>query len=720
LVGAYLVFVAPYGRFGEHVLADLVGAFAFLLTCAVIIAFGESLRRAERRADDVAGRVMEGEREQQRTWEELRQSEARFRSLVAATAQAVWTMDARGFVLEDSPGWRAYAGRAPEERTAEAWLAAVHPDDREDAAAAWARGLAEQSKVEIECRVRQPGGGYLWVHTTAVPVLNGDGTVREWIGSSADVTERRQAEEIQARLSALVASSDDAIASKTLDGIVTSWNAAAERLFGWTAEEMIGQPITRLSPPDRQDDVKPILAAIRRGERVEHFETERVRKDGQRIQVALTVSPIRDAEGRIIGASKIARDVSDRKRAEAERERLLVETERARRDAEAASRDKDAFLATVSHELRTPLSPILAWARMLRIGGGLDQDKAARAVETIERCAKAQAQLVEDLLDVSRIVAGRLRLDVRPVDLVPVVQAAVDVVRPAAEAKGVRLQVVLDPNAGRVSGDPARLQQVVWNLLSNAVKFTPRDGRVHVVLERVNSHVEVAVSDTGQGIAPEFLPHVFERFQQADRSPSRPHGGLGLGLAIVRHIAELHGGTVHAESPGPGQGAVFTLKLPVIVLARTAGEGERRHPRATDEPAHDALASLDGVRVLVVDDDPDSNEVVRLLLAGQGAEVEVAASAAQALDILGRWRPDVLVSDIGMPGEDGYGLIRNVRAHDGDKPKRLPAVALTAYATIDDRVRLLSAGFQAHVTKPLDPAELVAVVASLGGVTDVA
>jgi CheY-like chemotaxis protein len=279
--------------------------------------------------------------------------------------------------------------------------------------------------------------------------------------------------------------------------------------------------------------------------------------------------------------------------------------------------------------------------------------------------------------------------------------------------------VVLDPNAGRVSGDPQRLQQVVWNLLSNAVKFTPKGGRVQVVLERVNSHVEIAVSDTGQGIAAEFLPHVFERFLQADRGPSRTHGGLGLGLAIVRHIAELHGGTVHAESPGPGKGAVFTLKLPLVVLARTAGEAGRRHPRAPEEATSDTLASLDGLRVLVVDDDPDSNEVVRVLLAGQGAEVEVAASAAQALDILARWRPDVLVSDVGMPGQDGYGLIRNVRLRDDDKPQRLPAVALTAYATVDDRVRLLSAGFQAHVAKPLDPAELVAVVASLAGVTDV-
>jgi PAS domain S-box-containing protein len=516
----------------------------------------------------------------------------------------------------------------------------------------------------------------------------------------------------EARLAAIVESSDDAIVGKTLEGIVTSWNGGAQRIFGYTAQEMIGQPIFRLAPPDRPDEIRAVLEQIRRGKRVEHFETERIRKDGERIHVSLTVSPITDSTGRIVGASKVARDVSDRKRIEQERELLLENAQRARAEAEAASRAKDAFLATVSHELRTPLSPILAWSTMLR-QGALDASKTERALETIERCARNQAQLVEDLLDVSRIVAGKLHLAVRPVDLGPVVRAALDVVRPAAEAKEILLQVVLDPDGGQVSGDPERLQQVVWNLLSNAVKFTPRGGRVRVVLERVGSHLEIAVSDSGQGIAPDFLPFVFERFRQADGTTTRAHAGLGLGLAIVRHIVELHGGSVHAESPGDDGGAAFTVKLPLLPPARSAGEGERLHPIALRETDDLRRPSLEGLRILVVDDDPDSNEVVRMLLSSCQAEIEVAGSVAQAIDALRRFDAHLLVSDIGMPVQDGYALIRKVRESDAQRSRPLPAIALTAYGSIDDRVRLFSAGFQAHLTKPVDPAELLALVASL-------
>ena len=387
--------------------------------------------------------------------------------------------------------------------------------------------------------------------------------------------------------------------------------------------------------------------------------------------------------------------------------------EKARDDAEAANRAKDEFLAVVSHELRTPLTPILAWARMLR-SGQLDPAASARAVESIERNIKAQAQLIGDLLDVSRIIAGKLRLDVRPIDIAPVVEAAVDSVRPTAEVKGVRLQAVIDPRAGLVSGDSDRLQQIVWNLLANAVKFTPKDGRVQLELRRVNSHVRIVVSDTGKGISPEFLPYVFDRFRQADSSTTRVHGGLGLGLAIVRHLVELHGGRAYAESAGVGLGASFSVELPLAAVQRLPS-AEFVHPTAEAERGVPFTPSpaLAGLRLLVVDDDLDTLQILQAILSRCGAEVRLAASVPDALAALQGWRPDLLISDLGMPDEDGYTLLRKVRALDANQGGNIPAVALTAYARVEDRVRALAAGFQMHVAKPIEPAELVAVVANL-------
>jgi len=518
-------------------------------------------------------------------------------------------------------------------------------------------------------------------------------------------------ETLPAILAAIVESSDDAIVGKDLNGTIRTWNAGAERIFGYRAEEVIGLPITVVLPPDRFDEEAHILATLRRGGRIDHFETERVEKGGRRISVSVSVSPIKNARGEIVGGASVSRDISMQKQIEIVRQEMLAKEQEARAEAEAASRAKDAFLATLSHELRSPLSPILAWARLLR-QGMLDAEKTERALETIERSARSQAQLIDDLLDISRIVSGKLRLQVRPVQLTTVIEAAIEVVRPAADAKNIRIQTALDTETGPIAGDPDRLQQVVWNLLSNATKFTPKGGRVQVALERVNSHVEIAVSDTGQGVPAEFLPHLFERFQQAETGPSRTHGGLGLGLAIVRHIVELHGGTVHAESPGAGNGTTITVKLPRMIFARTAGEIERRHPTLEALPAERNFPQLRDLRVLVVDDEPDSNEVVRTLLVSCGAEVRVAGSAAEGLRELERWTPDVLVSDIGMPGEDGYSFLGKVRARRGEIGS-IPAVALTAYATTEDRVRIFSAGFQVHVVKPIDPSELVTVVASV-------
>jgi PAS domain S-box-containing protein len=407
-------------------------------------------------------------------------------------------------------------------------------------------------------------------------------------------------------------------------------------------------------------------------------------------------------------------ELAGRERAQAES--AARENARLYEEAERANRLKDEFLATVSHELRTPLTAIIGWSTLLR-NNNLDAANAAIAIETIGRNARAQSQLIEDLMDVSRIITGKLRLDVQTVELESVIEAAIDSLRPAAEARGIRLLSVLDPHAGPVSGDPTRLQQVAWNLLSNAIKFTPKGGRVEVRLERIDSHVEFVVSDTGAGIEPEFLPYVFDRFRQADGTTTRAHGGLGLGLAIVRHLVELHGGSVQVDSRGKGQGATFTVILPLRIIKRELGSEERRHPAAEIGATTECPPELDGLRVLIVDDEPDARHLLKTILEQCGAEVTVMASVQEAIEEIERSRPDVLVSDVGMPEEDGYTLMRKVRALDVEHGGQIPAAALTAYAGAEDRKRALLAGFQVHIPKPVDPAELVAAVASLAGRT---
>jgi signal transduction histidine kinase/DNA-binding response OmpR family regulator len=391
---------------------------------------------------------------------------------------------------------------------------------------------------------------------------------------------------------------------------------------------------------------------------------------------------------------------------------VAYENARLYTEAAAANRAKDEFLATLSHELRTPLTAILGWARLLRVGN-LPAGTAGGALETIERNAKAQSQLIDDLLDVSRIVTGKLRLVTQPVEIARVIEAAVESVRPAARAKKIRLEVELEPLDGPLLGDAGRLQQVAWNLLSNAVKFTPEGGRVGVLLRRAGTDAEVRVEDTGQGIDAEFLPHVFDRFRQADGSTTRQYGGLGLGLAIARHLVELHGGAISADSEGEGRGASFTVRLP-LAAADSVSPGPRHAPGGGVSPPA-RPAALKGLRVLVVEDETDTRALVAYVLTAAGAEVKTAARAQEALDTLDGWTPDVLVSDIGMPGVDGYAFIGEVRRREADSGGRLPAIALTAYAGVEDRRRAISAGFETHLAKPLDPAEMVAAVAKLAG-----
>jgi PAS domain S-box-containing protein len=693
-----------------------------------------------------------------------------------------------------------------------------------------------------------------------------------------DLSTRQRAELEARRLAAIVESSEDAIVGKNLKGIVTSWNAAAERIFGYTATEMIGTSIRRLIPEDRQMEEDETLAKIRRGERIEHFETIRRRKDGSLVNIALTISPIRDGDGTVVGASKIARDISEAKRAESERIRLLHEnatvtaqlnkvgrvvasgldresivqavtdaateltgaqfgaffynvsnssgesytlytisgvpreafsqlpmprntavfeptfrgTGMVRSDditkdpryghnapyhgmpaghlpvrsylavpvlshsgeplgglffghsevgqfsdrherlavgvaswasvalqnaalyisVQEASRLKDHFLATLSHELRTPLNAILGYARMLG-SGMLATERQGRAIQVIERNATSLTQIVEDVLDVSRIVSGKMRLNVQSVDLPDIVRNAVDAILPAADAKTIRVETVLDPRATPVSGDPERLQQILWNLLSNAVKFTKRGGKIQVRLGRVDSHVEINVSDTGIGIAPAFLPHIFERFRQADAGPTREHGGLGLGLAIARQLAEMHGGTIDVFSDGPGKGATFRVSIPLMIV-HSGATVPHAHPISPSPLGTLALPSLDGLTVLVVDDDRDALMLVSEILEAARARVIRASSGSEALDTVSGQTFDVLVADLGMPQMDGFQLIERIRKDPDRKIRDVPAAALTAFARSEDRVKALRSGFHVHLAKPIDPAELVTTIAMLG------
>jgi PAS domain S-box-containing protein len=500
---------------------------------------------------------------------------------------------------------------------------------------------------------------------------------------------------------AIVDSSDDAIVSKNLQSIVMSWNKAAERMFGYSAQEMIGQSILKILPLDRQNEEARIVEQLQRGQRVDHFETKRQRKDGTIIDVSLTISPIRNDAGVVVGASKIARDITAQKEAERRLEQANEELTR-------ANRMKAEFLSTLSHELRTPLNAILGWAQILK-SDARPQD-VAEAIPIIERNARAQGQLIEDLLDMSRIESGKLHLDIARLDLAEVVAAGVETARPAAEAKEIRLTEAFSSMGGTVMGDRNRVQQIVWNLLTNAIKFTPRKGHVHVVIKRVNSHAEVVVSDTGQGIAPEFLGMVFDRFRQADPSTTRRHGGLGLGLSIVKHLTELHGGTVRVESEGVGRGATLAVSFPLQAVQQRPGSAIAAGRTAqVDEAA--IKSDLRGVKVLVVDDDVDAVAVVSRILSGNGAEVRGAQSMGEGLDAFKQFSPHVVLSDIGMPGHDGYELITQLRALPHGR--RVPAVALTALARAEDRTRALRAGFQTHLAKPVDFGELVAVVQNL-------
>jgi len=657
-----------------------------------------------------------------------RDGEERFRLLVeSARDYAIFMLDPKGNVLTWNFGAERFQGYRADEIIGshfsrfyppEAAAKGVPDDDL--------RRAAEDGSLEDEgWRVRKDGSMF-WANVVITAMRGDRGELIGYAKLTRDQTQRRNHEEAlrlsEERFRLLVEGvSDYAIFMLDVNGRVASWNVGAQRIKGYAADEIIGQHFSVFYPREVVESGWPeheLREAAKTGRFVDTG--WRVRKDGSTFWANVTITAMRDEAGTLLGFAKLTRDLTERRRAEAmevasqQREEILDAERTARMTAQRATQLKDEFLATLSHELRTPLSAILGWTQVLLKGHAGNAVDQRRAIEVIDRNARAQVQLIDDLLDLSRIMTGKLRLDLRQVAILDVVRAAIDSAAPAAATKEIRLISLLDPGRAVVNGDASRLQQVVWNLLTNAIKFTPRGGQVQVLLQRVNSHIELSVSDTGIGIPASFLPHVFERFSQRDGSSTRAHGGLGLGLAICKQLVELHGGTIRAASPGEGLGATFSVDLPVSIM-QVESERQRTHPTAE---VHDGEATsmprLDGVHAFILDDEPDARDLLQRVLQDQGATVTAFESADAVLAAVAASRPTVIVSDVGMPGMDGYQMMRTLRANE-TRDSRIPALALTAFARAEDRKRALVAGFQAHLAKPFDVAELVLLVADLVG-----
>ncbi len=602
------------------------------------------------------------------------------------------------------------------------FYAAIHPEDRERTRRAVTACIDERQPYRVIYRTVSPQGEVRYVLATGRTYYDEAGRPLRFDGTAQDVTERELAEASlrgsEARFRQLADAMPQIVWTARPDGVMDYVNRRWDEYIQRTGAEVSwAEWHGRMHPDDLGGAAAAWAAAVASG--LPYVAEFRVRRADETYRWFLVRAlAIRREDGAITHWYGTCTDIHDQ-RALLEQNSQLLESERAARtEAERASRMKDEFLATLSHELRTPLNAILGWASVLR-EDPQDSRSVTDGLAIIERNARAQSQIIEDLLDMSRIISGKVQLNVQPAELPSIVEAALETVRPAANAKGIRLLATLDPAARPITGDPNRLQQVFWNLLTNAIKFTPPDGRVQVVLERVHSQLEVSVTDTGKGISADFLPQVFDRFRQADSSTTRQYGGLGLGLAIVKQLVELHGGTVRVQSGGPNAGSTFVVALPLRAV-RVPGETENVRSRPAPEQTPAALSltrdlDLADVRVLVVDDEADARALVKRLLESRGASVTTQGSAAEALTSLQNQAFDVLVSDIGMPGQDGNALIRQIRASEAGVGGEIPAIALTAYARLEDRLRAISAGFQMHLAKPVEPAELLAMVASLAG-----
>jgi PAS domain S-box-containing protein len=673
---------------------------------------------------------MAGEKNGERK-EELRQSEERFKLLVESVRDyAIFMLDPSGQVLTWNAGAERFKGYRADEIIGQHFSRFYPPE-------ALASGLPEHelqvaSKTGVfedeGWRVRKDGSLF-WANVVITAMRDAQGELVGFAKVTRDLTHRRAREEdlrrSEERFRLLIEGvTEYAIFMLDPNGRVSTWNSGAERIKGYTAADIIGQHFSIFYPQDARESGWPDHELQVAAEKGKFIDTGwRLRKDGTTFWANVTITALRDDTGKLLGFAKLTRDLTEAKRVEAiesanqQRDELLDAERNARMTAQRATRLKDEFLATLSHELRTPLSAILGWTQLLlREGTSKGPDEQKRAIEVIDRNARAQVKLIDDLLDLSRIMTGKLRLDLHQVSFASVIEAAVDSAMPSADVKGIRLKAILGSSSQDiVSGDSARLQQVVWNLLTNAIKFTPKGGQVQVLLQRVNSHLELSVSDTGIGIPANYLPHVFDRFSQKDSSTTRTFGGLGLGLAICKQLVELHGGAIRVASQGEGKGATFFVQLPLSIVQLDDQGASRIHPTAETQPGEMlALPGLEGVHVFAVDDEPDARDLLRRVLERQGATVTSFASAEDALAALKTTKPTVLVCDIGMPKMDGYQLIRTLRAEESRR-ERIPALALTAFARAEDRKRSLVAGYQAHLAKPFDVGELILVVADLVG-----
>lgn len=663
-------------------------------------------------------------------------SEEKFRLLAENIETVFWISNPwQKRLIYVSPAYERIWGRSCESLYADAskWIETVHPDDRARLSVTFFEQVERGNNYEAEYRILRPDGSARWIRDRGFPVRDESGKIDRVVGIAEDITEskadREALQNALQRLSFHVENSPLGVIEWDAEFQVSRWSSEAERIFGWTAQEVAGKKFSDwqfVLPEDAAQVAQSSSRLVDGSERRQISANRNCTKDGRVIDCEWYNSTLLDESGKLISILSLVLDVSDRVRLLAERDRILKLEQGARAQAEAANRLKDQFLAVLSHELRTPLNPILGWSRLLQTRKFSEQ-KTAEALAAIERNAKLQVDLIDDLLDISKVMQGKLTLNVGPVNLAATVKDALETVRLAAEAKEIKIDTAIAPIPGQVLGDPNRLQQVIWNLLSNAVKFTPPGGRVEVrvssgcelenssgQLETVSANpnftnpklpwVQIAVSDTGKGIKSDFLPYVFEYFRQADSTTTRKFGGLGLGLAIARQLVELHGGTIEVESPGEGLGATFTVRLPLTQVELET---------VPEMAAGDRVLDLNGIEVLVVDDEPDSLDFAVFVLEQHRARVKSARSGMEALQIAAESPPDLLVSDIGMPQMDGYMLLREIRSWPTASGGQIPAIALTAYAGEFDRQQARSAGFQMHLSKPFDPIELVTLVAKL-------